>query len=400
MVIIGFILKIILALFVLSILVFIHELGHFLFAKWNKVAVLEFAIGFGKVLWQKKIGVTKYSLRLIPLGGFVRMAGDDYNKYYFDENDQKNKPSDPDKKLTFEPTPEVDPSDEDIVQDRSQWFFNKSIWRRSSIVFAGPLFNLVLAWILIFGVYITFGANEPIDKPIIGELIPDYPAEKAGLVKGDFIKSIDEKEIKTWSDLIETLTKTEGKAVQLEVLRTNQDNTIDRLNLIVQPKAESEELKLIEGKKDLPTRYLLGIQAPVQKVKIGIGEAMLSSTYNVYYTSLITIKSIWYLIGGQISAKHIGGPITIMKEVANSADKGIERLIAFMVFISISLGILNLLPIPVLDGGHLLLFALEALNRGRLNRKFLEYANQLGMFLLLCLMVFAIGNDLFRLVTQ
>lgn len=393
--IIGFLLKVIIALLVLSLLIFIHELGHFLFAKWNKVAVLEFAVGFGKVVWQKKIGVTRYSLRLIPLGGFVRMAGDDYNRYYFDEEGIAQE-IESDEKFTVEPTPELSEEDQKIVNNRDNWFFNKSILRRSSIVFAGPLFNILLAWVLVVFVYLFYGANSPLSTPVIGDLIPDYPAEEAGLMPGDYINSIDGNRINSWEHLVATLKKSTGEPVQIEVLR-NTNTEVERLDLMLTPKPENEEIRILEGQENEPKRFLIGIQPSMKKETVGFGEAIISSAYNIYFTSELTVKSFWYLIVGRISATNIGGPITIMNEVGKSADKGLERLIMFTVFISISLGILNLMPIPVLDGGHLLFFLLEAITGGRLNKKFLEYANQAGMIALLALMIFAVGNDLFRL---
>ncbi len=392
--ILAFIFKILLALLVLSILVFIHELGHFLFAKWNKVTVLEFAVGFGPVIWQKKVGTTNYALRLIPLGGYVRMAGDDYNKYYKEEGEDFNK-------TEVDPflIQAVGPIEKEILEDRSRWFFEKGILARSSIVFAGPLFNFILAWVLIFSVYIIFGASKPSNEPRIGEIIPGYPAEDAGIKVGDVIKSIDGKKVVTWEDLVADIKLAKENPVLVELVREENGAKQD-LSLTLTPKMESTEMQLVSGEKNPKTRYLIGIQASFDKEQIGLIEAVKASTYQVYYTSWISLKSVWYLVSGAISAKHIGGPITIVQETVKSSERGMERLLMFVSFISISLAVLNLLPIPVLDGGHLLMFLLEAINGGRLNKKFMDYANQLGLFLLLSLMIFAIGNDLFRLVVN
>ncbi len=390
--ILAFVFKIFIALLVLSVLVFIHELGHFLFAKWNKVTVLEFAVGFGPVIWQKKVATTNYALRLIPLGGYVRMAGDDYNKYYKEEGDDFNKEErDP---FSIEPVSTVEKA---VLEDRSKWFFEKGILARSSIVFAGPLFNFILAWVLIFSVYMIFGASKPSNEPKIGEIIPGYPAEEAGIKVGDVIKTIDGQKIVTWENLVENIKLAKENPVKVELTR-EENGSQKELALTLTPKIESTEMQLVSGEKNPKVRYLIGIQASFDKEQVGLIDAIKASTFQVYYTSWISLKSVWYLASGAISAKHIGGPITIVQETVKSSEKGMERLMMFVSFISISLAVLNLLPIPVLDGGHLLLFLLEAIKGGRLNKKFLDYANHFGLFLLLSLMIFAIGNDLFRLV--
>lgn len=385
------VLKLLLALLVLSILIFIHELGHFLFAKWNKVNVLEFSIGFGKVIYQKVFGNTRYSLRMIPLGGYVKMAGDDYNKYYDGEE-----PVNSDEGFELE---EVDKELEAIARrEPDKWFFNKNILQRASIVFAGPLFNFLLAWVLVVFVSVTFGVSVPDNAPKIGGLIPDYPAIQAGLQEGDYIKKVGDKTVASWEELVDEIKTYQDSPVKLHVLRTDT-YSVKEVDLTIIPKPESNEIKILNDTMgDQEKRYLIGIQGSFKKEEISFSEAMLGATLHVYHTSLTTLKGIWHLFVGNISPKHIGGPITIVEEAVKSADKGTERVLMFMVFISISLAVLNLLPIPVLDGGHLLLFLLEALNGGRLNKKFIGFANQFGMFVLLALMIFAIGNDLFRLV--
>ena len=391
------ILQILLAVVVLSVLIFVHELGHFLFAKWNKVAVLEFAIGFGKVIWQKRIGTTRYSLRLIPLGGFVRMAGDDYSKYYSEQDAAKGKD-----KFTVEPVSEdsnLDPVEQAVIADKKNWFFEKNLWRRSSIVFAGPLFNLIYAWVVLVFVFMVYGVGDPVKAPKIGGLIPDYPAEIAGLKEGDFIKNINSVEIQSWEEVVKTISSFKGAAVKLKVIRTKDSGT-EVLDLTLTPKIESAELALMGGDSNAEPRYLIGILQSYDKRPIGFLSAAVFGVDRITFFSWQTLKSIWYLIGGQISSKNIGGPITIMKETAKSAERGLEGLLIFTVFISVSLAVMNLLPIPVLDGGHLLFFLLEGIRGRRLNLKFMEYATQFGMFLLMGLMIYALWNDLSNLAVK
>ena len=384
--------KIFISLLVLSVLIFIHELGHFLFAKMCKVTVLEFAIGFGKIIWQKRIGTTRYSLRLIPLGGFVRMAGDDYN-YYYQEEEEKTEEA----PLTLQPIDEdVDP---EIVNDKRGWFLEKSLLARSSIVFAGPLFNFLLAYFLLVFLYLSYGMFDYTNRAEIGEFTQGFPAEKSGLLIGDKIKAINGINISKFEELLPIVGKSNGEEINLLVERKSGKS----VNVKIKPELESEERTLfrkLQGQKNVKANYKIGIGPPKENIDVSVKTALYKGLESTWRTSVLTLKSIAYLITGDISPKHIGGPITIMGEVAKSTENGIEGIFSITIFISISLAILNLLPIPVLDGGHLLLFTLEFFNRGRLNRKFMDYANQLGIFLLLSLMVFAIGNDLFKLVAN
>ena len=195
---------------VLGILIFVHELGHFLVAKWRKVGVIEFALGFGKKIFSFRRGDTDYTLRLIPLGGYVRMAGDDPHTVLGD-------PDHPNRAESLisgadSTTPELD-----RFKDPDCWFLKKGLWSRVAIVLAGPVFNLIFAWFLAVASYAYYGRAKDVDLPVIGGVFPGYPAEKAGLKEGDKVISVNGTAIATWIELAESIKTSEGKEIKLQV---------------------------------------------------------------------------------------------------------------------------------------------------------------------------------------
>jgi regulator of sigma E protease len=387
--------KIIVGLVVLGVLVFVHELGHFIFAKLCKVGVLEFSIGFGKKLWAKRIGETRYAVRLIPLGGYVRMAGDDPREVYgLGSSEEKDK-----KKFTLEPVEEVtDELERKILADKSKWFLEKGVLAKVAIVLAGPGFNLLFGWILSIAVFFFYGASDLVDQPIIGEVLSGHPAEKAGIQSGDRIISIDGVKLKTWAGLANTVRGSEGREMSFEIERTENGEAVTK-SLKIAGEPESVEMALLndsEAKKS----FVIGIAPLFEDRQVGILDSLKFATLHVLFTCKLTLRSFGLLIKGAISPKHIGGPITIIKEAAGSAEKGLEKLLVFMIFLSISLAILNLLPIPILDGGHLVFFLVEFLKGGPVSLRMQEFANQVGLLLLLALMFFAVGNDIVRLFVE
>ena len=199
---------ILISILALGVLVFVHELGHFLFAKWNGVGVVEFAIGFGKPLYQFQSGETTYSLRLIPLGGFVRMVGDDPR--------------------ALEPKSDSEDVEEDIGYpdiDRDRWFLTQGFWAKASIVIAGPLFNVLFAILLSFLSYSVFGRPTLVPEPVIGGTLPDYPAAEAGLVEGDRIYSVNGTVVDSWQGMAQLIASSGGKELTLEVDRPADGET-------------------------------------------------------------------------------------------------------------------------------------------------------------------------------
>ncbi len=376
---------ILVSVLVLAILIFVHELGHFLVARYFNVGVLEFAIGFGKKIWQRKTKETTYSLRLIPLGGYVKMLGDDLRAVREGQA------------VSGSILESVErPDNPGFVNDRTRWFYSQAIYKRMAIVLAGPFFNYAFAVLLtIFSIYV-YGKSVPIDQPLIGKVIEGYPAQKSGLKEKDFVRTLNGEELKTWEDLASRVASSGGKEIVLAVSR-EENGAKKEIEIRVAPKPDAPELKVLED-TPRPDSFKIGIMPDLKRESVGLFEAVGLGFSQTYYMVRVTLRGLYGMVARRISASNIAGPIYIFKEAANSAKRGFEHVIDFMVFLSISLAVLNLLPVPVLDGGHMLFFTIEAILRRPLSLKVQEVCTQVGMFLLLSLMVFALGNDLVRLL--
>jgi len=372
-------------LFVLGVLVAFHELGHFLFAKLFNVGVIEFAVGFGPKVWTRKYGETVYSIRAVPLGGFVRMVGDDPRAVAQGMGGEGEPPED-------EPAQDHhSPEYLKMVNDHSRWFLKQRFWPKFLIVFAGPAFNLILAFFLSFGGQVIFGLSEPVDEPIIGEVVTGLPAQKAGLMKGDRVLEVGDVKPATWGEMAQAIAAHAAEGVKLTVQRGSEKLTFD-LKGELSDKDEAEAL-------GIPQRYQIGIVVDGKIRSVGVGEALENASMEIVVLSKLTLFGIVRMISGSISPKNIRGPIFIFHKAGEFAEKGIYPLIRFMMFLSISLAVLNLLPVPVLDGGHIFIFILEACIRRPLSIAAQERASTVGMILLLMLMVFAVGNDLSSMVS-
>ena len=394
--------SIITAIIVLGILVVVHEFGHFIVAKMFKVGVLEYSVGFGKKIWQKKKGETWYSLRAVPLGGYVSMAGEDANLVYGDElqDDASNDNKESDDNQN-DNTPKY-PSfyDEDTIKlskDESRWFLNKPVWQKFLIVLAGPFFNILFAFLVGILVVCFWGVDVPLNKPIVGDVMPDYPAAKAGIKPNDKIVSINGIKPKSWQDVAKLIAKADSGKVDVAVRREVEDRFITK-NLTLVAVEDSEEIKAISPKNSNDNKRLkIGIVASSKMKKVPLIYAPLYSLSRLIGITVMTYRGFKGMISGAISAKHLGGPIEIVNVTAKVSKKGFNKLLDLMIFISMSLAIMNLLPIPILDGGHLMFFIIEFFIGRPVPLKVQALAGQLGMFILFSLMIFATGNDIFRL---
>jgi regulator of sigma E protease len=393
------------AIVILGILVTVHELGHFLVAKWCGVGVLEFSVGFGPVLFAKTVGETTYSLRAIPLGGFVRMAGDDPQLVL---EGKALAPADAGGASPIEGTQSLTPAQEAVLHDESKWFLKKPYLPRCAVVIAGPLFNFVFAWILAAGMYAVVGLPHVEDGPVtVGAVAKGLPADEAGILAGDKVISVNGQEVPNFKTFVEMVRGSEGKELQIVVDRPqvaegqkpSEASTFDRKTVSLQPAAGVAEMDVLEGREAQKT-YRIGVTPAIEKVtyeKVSLVTAVTRGGEQIIGLSLQTLRVLKALVTGLISpTKTIGGPIEIIKQTAASADEGIMAVISMMIFLNVSLGVFNLLPIPVLDGGHLTLFTLERIKGSPLSLRFQRAVTSLGMGVLLLLMVFAIGNDLVR----
>jgi regulator of sigma E protease len=397
---------IITAILVLGVLVFVHELGHFLVAKFFGVGVLEFAIGFGPMLGRWQGRETTYSLRAIPLGGFVRMAGDDpvmvYGESVVGAREEVSGAS------PIEGTQEeLSEQQQALIKDESRWFLKKPYFPRVAIVLAGPVANFLFAWVLAFASYISLGLPTLVDGPVtIGAVQKGLPAESAGLKTGDRVVSVDGKTVLSFKELVDVVRSSGGKNLEFVIQRqkgeaqNGQPAEAETLSVPVQPVSDaSPELDVLEGKQPNQT-FRIGIMPGMGNVsytKVGVGVAAGAAASQVLELSRQTLRVLQGLVTGLLSpTKTIGGPIEIIKQTAASANEGWMAVVGIMIFLNVTLGIMNLLPIPVLDGGHLTLFTIEQLRGKPLSMRVQAAVTNVGLVLLLSLMVFAIGNDLVR----
>jgi len=342
---------------VLGILIFIHELGHFIFCKVFGVGVERFSLGFGPKILSKTVGPTEYCLSAIPLGGYVKMVGE-------------------------QPGTEIDAEDIDLS------FTHKSVVKRVIIVAAGPVFNFLLAIFIYLGIF-TFVGIE-FRYPTVGNVTENYPAEAAGLKPGDRILMINQTPISNWSDIATLIAGSDGGSLEIKVQRDT-----DQLLFQIVPREETE--KNIFG-EDF-NRYVIGISDSGNKYikHLGVGEALKESIRFTYMIIELTFLTIVKIFQGIVSLKDaIGGPIFIVQMAGEQAEKGFVELLYFIAYISVSLGILNLLPIPVLDGGHIVFFSIEAVIGRPVNIRIREVSQQVFFFLLMLLMVFVIYIDIMR----
>lgn len=359
------------AILLFGFLIFIHELGHFIFAKISGVKVLKFSLGFGPKIIGKKIGETEYLISAVPLGGYVKMLGQEDVGEVQDESDSA---------------------------ERENSFRYKSAFKRASIIFAGPIFNILLTFV-IYTAVLSIGFSVPI--PDLKNLLPTldavedgYPAAKAGLQKGDTIVRINSHEIITWIDVINVVSMNPGENLSFVVKRDAK-----LLNFSITPVPVEE--KDIKGDKIIIGRIGVrkagaGIFTPIKSDSIF--DAPIKGLIATYKMGFFIFDSIHMMISGNVSAKNISGPITIVAESSKAAAAGILPYFMFMAILSVNLGILNLLPIPILDGGHLLFLGIEVIRKKPLSEKAVMIAQRIGLAVIISLTIFAFYNDILRLI--
>ena len=438
---------------VIGILILIHELGHFFVARWTGVGVERFSIGFGPVLLRWRGKETEYALSAIPMGGYVKMMGE--------ENP-----------LEGGAQPDYDPA---------KAFALKPLWVRFLIVFAGPGMNLVLAAVIFAVVLATLG--RPVLPAAVGRVSEGTPAAAAGLRVGDVITAIDGRPISYWEDVDRAVAKSQARPLTLRVRRGGAEETVTvtpRVHAAVDPifretrevwdigaaprvipqitsvapgsPAEKAALKpgdaiveiagqpidtnddLLDAIRSRPGRPLTltaerdgrrlpvtvtpepvkerspnGEEITVGKIQAGlVGKTDLFERYGpvdaiglgaarTWDMTVLTVKGLWKLVSRQIDSSNIGGPIQIATEAGRQAKEGMASLALFTAIISVNLAVLNLLPVPMLDGGHLFFFVIEAVLKRPLSLQKREAAQRVGFVLLMLLMVYALYNDLVRL---
>ncbi|GAB0056354.1 Metalloprotease MmpA [Candidatus Magnetaquicoccaceae bacterium FCR-1] len=358
------------AIVVLGALIFVHELGHFLVARMMGVRVLVFSLGFGPRIagWSRGAGETEYRLSLIPLGGYVKMLGE--NEEEDEEKDQSGHPV--------------------VVADAPDSFANQGVWSRIAIVFAGPAFNFLFA-LMVLVMAFMLGVGELL--PVVGSVSRGMPAEQAGLRVGDRVVAINEQPVTRWEVLSQTIKRSEGVPLRFTVERPEGP-----ILLTIQPRVQ--EMTNIFGETVRTWLVGIGPGSGTEFVTYGFFSALVKGVEHAWRMTDMIVTGVWKIITRSIPADQIGGPLMIAEMAGKTAEQGASSMLFFMALISINLGILNLLPIPVLDGGHLLFFLIEAVKGSPLSEQVRLQANRAGMFLLIVLMAWAMKNDLTRIFSD
>lgn len=339
---------------VLSVLVLVHEFGHFFAAKRLGVRVEKFSFGFGPKIFSFKIKDTEYLISAVPLGGYVKMAGDE-----------------PGESLKGEPYE----------------FFSRKPLDRFKIIFAGPLLNYILAFI-IFSVIFMFGS--PTMTTEIGSLLKDYPAQKEGLVVGDKILAIDGKKVNYWEDMTDIIHKHTEGAMILSVRRNG--NVFEK-----EIKPVVRQTKDIFGNEVKISLIGIAPSPKIEKVKYGFFRAVEMGFRKLMQLTVITYKALWSIITGRLSFKEsMTGPIGIFMITGEAAKMGFIYILHLMGLLSASLAIFNLLPLPILDGGHVLFLCIEKVMGRPLSMKTQERISNVGVAFLILLTVFIFYNDIMK----
>ncbi|MBR5599634.1 MAG: RIP metalloprotease RseP [Alphaproteobacteria bacterium] len=360
-------------LILLGVLVFVHEFGHFIVARKTGVSVSAFSIGFGKELWSKtdKQG-TVWKLSLIPLGGYCQFLGD------ADESS----------------TTEVDLSKFSEEEQKHLFATQKPI-KKLAIAVAGPLFNYLFAFIVFFGLFFFIGSYDI--PPIITGVIEDSPAEKAGVLVNDKIIKINGVDIKEWNDISREISVSVDE-VDLLLERNGE-------NISVKVKIQEMDYAFDETEKPIK-RKMIGIKAETKRFKVvqdnfNFVESVKKSYLEVYNVTYMTLLGVKQMISGERSGEDVGGIIRIAEMSGDIAkSRGFVDFLAFMALLSINLGLINLFPIPLLDGGHVVIYLIEIISRRELNAKIKEYLLKVGLGFILFLMMFATWNDVKHLITR
>lgn len=379
-------LAIVAPILVFGIVVFVHELGHFLAAKAVGVYTPRFSVGFGKALWRKRWGETEYILALWPIGGYVRMASRDDEATAFMEGGSENavsevatkgEPLDPDAMMPFGPKP--------IPSDR--WFESKPLWARLMILLAGVTMNIILALVVMTGMFMHYGS--PYMSTTADSLVAGRPGANAGLQRGDSVVSIDGRAV-DWESLVTRVSASAGVPLTFEVIRDGA-----RRKFSVTP-ARDTALNPVTGKIESVGR--IGILPTQLSTKIGAGEAVTLGWRATWRMAGSVVDALEGLATRRVAASDLGGPIMIAQASVQAARGGMEQLLFLLALISTNLAVFNLLPIPILDGGQIVISLLEGAKGSAFSLRTREYILRAGLAFVLLLFALVTYNDIRRLV--
>jgi len=354
---------------VLGILVFVHEFGHYIVARINGVRVLDFSIGFGPEIfgWQDKHD-TRWKVCLFPLGGYVRMFGD------MDPASAKHIEDDEDIELTEE--------------EKEQAFFTQSVGKRAAIVAAGPFINVLFAILLYLGLFMAVG--QPYAPTVVGGVVEGTAAAKAGLQPDDKIVAINNQSVNKFQDLQRFVRLNMGKEITITVERNETEK-----QLIAVPEVVTQEDRF--GFKHKFGRLGIVSVGEVDMRRLGPGQATIAAFQETWEITAGTFKGLWQMVTGVRGVEELGGILRIGILAGEFAESGLASAIDFTALLSINLALINLFPIPLLDGGHLMFYGMEALRGRPVNETVQEVAYRVGFSMIIGLMVLATWNDLVQL---
>ncbi len=338
--------------------IFIHELGHYTFAKLTGMRVETFSLGFPPKIFGKKIGETEYCISAIPIGGYVKVTG------VIDESMDT----------------------EGAKSEESFSFANKNTLQKALFITGGVIFNVILAFVVFSIITATNGIYEPRPESIVDQVVPDYPAEKAGIMSNDEIISVNGINTPTWKEMTNIIHAHPKQKISIEWSRNGEMFSADLV---------TEATKIVEG-GEFKEVGVIGISASTIKKDATFLQCLNNGWKQTYYWLKIDFISLKALISGKESMKNIGGPILIARLAGETAKSGLSNLFALMAIISVNLGLINILPIPALDGGHLVVVLIEGIIKKPLSLKIKLRIQQVGLAIILSLIVLVLYNDITR----
>lgn len=390
---------------VFGLVVFVHELGHFVAAKLIGVYAPRFSIGFGPALWRRRRGETEYVIGALPLGGYVRMASreDEATAFLEGGSEAHSVPTvgasgaptvtgehhavsalpkdwDPEAMIPFGPKP--------VPNDR--WFESKPLWGRLIILLAGVTMNVVLALVVTTGLYAGYGrAYVP---AVIDSVLPGRPAERAGFLRGDSIVAVDGKPVKAWNEVTARVGASAGRELAIDVVRNGVRTTV-RVTPELRP-----DTALDTGIPQQVGRIGAASRQQIVRERLGLGAAAVAGWHATWGMGSTVVRVVRGLFSGDVSVSQLGGPIQIARSSVEAARSGIETLFGLIAFLSINVAILNLLPIPILDGGQILLNVAESVKGSAFSARTREYILRAGLLAIALLFALVMFNDLKGLV--